>query len=76
MFGMAALRQKPPFAKSCSHTRATRSASTFDKIVGNDLLHLHDVLAEQQLTHSLQCSALPDNVIGHGDQITASALER
>jgi len=41
------------------------------------LLHVrHDLLAEEQLTHSLLCPALSDDVIGHGDEITTSALER
>jgi hypothetical protein len=40
------------------------------------LLYLHDLFAEKQLTHGLQCPALSDDVIGHGDEITTSALER
>ena len=41
------------------------------------MLHVrHDLLAEEQLTHSLLCPALSDDVIGHGDEITTSALER
>jgi hypothetical protein len=41
------------------------------------LLHVrHNLFAEEQLTHSLLCPALSDDVIGHGDEITTSALER
>ena len=41
------------------------------------MLHVrYDILAKEQLTHSLLCPALSDDVIGHGDEITTSALER
>jgi hypothetical protein len=45
--------------------------------IGDALLHVrHDLLAEEQLTHSLLRPALSNDVIGHGDEITTSALER
>jgi len=41
------------------------------------LLHVrHDLLAEEQLPHGLLCPALSCDVIGHGDEIATSALER
>ena len=45
--------------------------------IGDDLLHVrHDLLAEEQLPHGLLCPALSCDVIGHGDEIATSALER
>ena len=40
------------------------------------LLNVHDLLAEEQLAYNLLSPALSDDVIGHGDEITTSALER